>query len=503
MEASRLSYRTILASLIIGGIIFGVLGPQLAVLSWRTRGDDVQNTALLRSVEDRLRTVESKVNAVETVFPWFALQNLLTRLTRESPYTDFKGRGFDGIDPVLIPGTDRVRNPYGSRLLGPFNRVIWAFWHSGESGASAFVKTCLQRMRDINGPQWQVRVLSDDSVQSYLEADELEAFLYMKRKWSVEHAADLLRLILIKKYGGVWMDASSIPLESQEDILIENGLIDTENTTESQRKDVLVFSIDRQEEGFEKRAPVIENWYMAARKNALFIDRWIIKSLEFWLKVDREIGGYGVDAGVFIRHFKPLFQAQGFSIAAKSQQDAGAYHTQHFASLWVIQEERLRWLQWFWQHFGLESQARAFLQPTNSRSPTEVAFPAGDKNGDSPRWINKKPSSFEDFNDGDVYFRRAQNPGIANSFRLKILDCRDGPFKLQVHNDLWGWGRSEEPRWVNKDGGAMWHANDPPRYFVKLIGTTRRVIEAAIQKYGVHNDSLIARLLPNTVWPKA
>jgi hypothetical protein len=218
--------------------------------------------------------------------------------------------------------------------------------------------------------------------------------------------------------------------------------------------------------------------------------------------VDRELGGYGVDAGVFIGRLKPLFQRQGYSIAAESQQGAGAYHTQHFASLWVVQEERLRWMEWFWQHFGRESKAKGFMQPTNTAAFPVPAGPVGDKDIDFLRWTNKKPSSFEDFNDGDDYLRR-QNPGITNSLRLKILDCWDGPFKFQKQYDLWDWDRKAEPKWVNKDGGALWHDNGPPRYFVKLISFTRRAIEESVREHGVHKDSLIAKLLPDATWPKA
>jgi hypothetical protein len=336
-------------------------------------------------------------------------------------------------------------------------------------------------------------VLSDDSVKSYLEADELTAFFYMKRKWSHAHSADLLRVLLLKKYGGVWMDATNIPTESQEDVLTEYGLIDTNHTTESQRKDVLVFSIGRHEEGFDQRGPVIENWYMAARKNALYIDRWLTKSLEFWMKVDLEVGGKNRPTEAFLEHFQPFFQKQGFSAGSKGQQNFGVYLLQHWASLWIVQEERIRWMDWFWQHFGQKGPGKTFLQSTNDQSPQAAAFPVGDNNAiDLLRWTNKIPSSYEEFSN-DL---RWANPGITVSFRLKILDCAEGPFRLHFFDDLWG----NSHRWVTKDSNAKWHTTGIPRHFVKLTGSQRKEIEEAIKEHGVDAESLVANLLPGIKW---
>jgi len=105
------------------------------------------------------------------------------------------------------------------------------------------------------------------------------------------------------------------------------------------------------------------------------------------------------------------------------------------------------------------------------------------------RWTNQKPPSHQAFLDSLQYV----NPGITNSFRLKVIRASEGPFRLQFDNEyLWGNGK----RWVTADSGAKWHDKGIPKYFVKLTGMLRKGIEKTIQAQGVDPDSLLAKLLP-------
>merc|ERR1719352_2179859 len=96
---------------------------------------------------------------------------------------------------------------------------------------------------------------------------------------------------------------------------------------------------------YDKRAPVIENWYIAARKNSAYIDRWLAKLLEFWIKMDVEglKSLKGEDRHIFMKPFKALFKKHGFSIAGENFHNQLPYLVMHFASLWVVQEERAQW----------------------------------------------------------------------------------------------------------------------------------------------------------------
>jgi hypothetical protein len=92
------------------------------------------------------------------------------------------------------------------------NKTIWMCWFQGEDDPKMppLNRECIKRWRSLN-PDWQVNVLSDKTIDQYAP----EYFDIVKR-CKVERAlaakSDLIRLLLLEKYGGVWADASLYPV---------------------------------------------------------------------------------------------------------------------------------------------------------------------------------------------------------------------------------------------------------------------------------------------------
>ncbi|MDR3181869.1 MAG: capsular polysaccharide synthesis protein [Planctomycetaceae bacterium] len=87
------------------------------------------------------------------------------------------------------------------------DKIIWQFWNTGADNAPPLVKTCMRSVEEYKG-DYRVIVLDDAKVRDYID---LPDFVYEKTKngkFPVAHFADLLRLCLLKTYGGVWMDAT-------------------------------------------------------------------------------------------------------------------------------------------------------------------------------------------------------------------------------------------------------------------------------------------------------
>ena len=70
--------------------------------------------------------------------------------------------------------------------------------------------------------------------------------------------ADVLRLKLLEKYGGIWMDASILLLENPDKFV--GG-------------DVTLFTTP----GTNNSNPVYENWFIASTKNNEIIKKWIVE----------------------------------------------------------------------------------------------------------------------------------------------------------------------------------------------------------------------------------
>ena len=91
------------------------------------------------------------------------------------------------------------------------NKVLWMAWFQGENDPSIPIlnKHCIQEWRRLN-PDWDINVLTNNNISEYVP----EFFEIIEnspdRSWAAK--SDLLRILSLSKYGGVWVDASVYPV---------------------------------------------------------------------------------------------------------------------------------------------------------------------------------------------------------------------------------------------------------------------------------------------------
>ncbi|MFY0672430.1 MAG: hypothetical protein JXQ87_03460 [Bacteroidia bacterium] len=84
-------------------------------------------------------------------------------------------------------------------------KKIWTYWNSGEYSAPDLVKICFKSWK-IKNPDFLFTVLNDESAEEYLKKIPLSADKI--HTLSIQHKSDLLRTVILKEYGGVWVDAT-------------------------------------------------------------------------------------------------------------------------------------------------------------------------------------------------------------------------------------------------------------------------------------------------------
>lgn len=90
--------------------------------------------------------------------------------------------------------------------------LIWTCWFQGEHDEALphLNKTCLEAWKSLN-PNHNLIVIDNDNVDDYApEYRPIIAELKFERTYTSK--SDLLRLLLLKKHGGVWVDASVFPM---------------------------------------------------------------------------------------------------------------------------------------------------------------------------------------------------------------------------------------------------------------------------------------------------
>ncbi len=137
----------------------------------------------------------------------------------------------------------------------PIPKIIWTYWHALPE--PEFIQQCLANWRRF-APGHELRVLHKDSIFDWLDSTAITAQF---KQLPPFRQADWLRLQLLAKHGGIWIDASTLLTRNLEWV----HMLQAEKGSE-----YVGFYIDR----FTTRPeqPIVENWFMAAIPRSRFIE---------------------------------------------------------------------------------------------------------------------------------------------------------------------------------------------------------------------------------------
>lgn len=143
-------------------------------------------------------------------------------------------------------------------------KIIWLFWN--EEKLPLHIQIYVNRLKKLN-KGYIINVLGYHNLHNYLK------FYNFQNDTPIANQTDLIRLDLLYKYGGVWIDISTIFNVGLDKIFpILNG----EN-----KYDLLAFYNKTSTTNYN--SPIIESWFLAAPKNNEFIKQWLkeFKKIEY------------------------------------------------------------------------------------------------------------------------------------------------------------------------------------------------------------------------------
>jgi hypothetical protein len=141
-------------------------------------------------------------------------------------------------------------------------KVIWTYWDDPDTVPKT-VKTCIEGWKKYN-PDYTICLLHKSSLKDY----HLDFLLHEKQNTDSNKTrlADMIRINLLKKYGGFWVDSSIICNKSL------NWIIDIQK---KHNVECVIYYLDGfTEESFKNNSPVVENWFIACVKGSRFIRDW-------------------------------------------------------------------------------------------------------------------------------------------------------------------------------------------------------------------------------------
>lgn len=143
---------------------------------------------------------------------------------------------------------------------GKFPKRIFSLWYQGIDSAPELVRLNWKKWRELN-PSYELVILDSETCEPYLEHLPFDANCLTHQARS-----DIIRLSLLSQHGGIWTDASVLPLRPLDDWL-EAALSKSD-----------FFAYERA--GYTLP---LSSWFLAAKPDALIPKRWHDLSKTYWL----------------------------------------------------------------------------------------------------------------------------------------------------------------------------------------------------------------------------
>lgn len=150
--------------------------------------------------------------------------------------------------------------------VGNIPKIIWSYWDTGIKNGGYLVNKSYLSWKKYH-PDYKIIFLDDNNINEYIDIETYYKNINFKQYNNMEKVkkADLIRCILLSKYGGIWIDSSFLLIESLDWLLKSKDVLEND-------KKMIVFY----EEGktTNDKFPVIENWFIAVSKNNKFMYLW-------------------------------------------------------------------------------------------------------------------------------------------------------------------------------------------------------------------------------------
>ncbi|MCO4579622.1 hypothetical protein Si070_01268 [Streptococcus infantarius subsp. infantarius] len=146
------------------------------------------------------------------------------------------------------------------------SKRVWVCWFQGLDDAPEIVKLCIDSIKE-NFKGYEVIILTEKCIREYVTFPEVIERRLEKGQITLTHLSDLLRVELLVKYGGIWIDST---------VLI------TDNNISSEIVDSDLFMFQELKPGSEGHSLPISSWFIVAKANHPILLATQAMLYEYW-----------------------------------------------------------------------------------------------------------------------------------------------------------------------------------------------------------------------------
>ncbi len=186
-----------------------------------------------------------------------------------------------------------------TKTSSEYQNCIWQLWLQGLGNCPEIVKICMDSVKKYaNGRH--IIILTKDNINDYINLPDFIWDKYNKGMISHAHFSDIIRVYLLAKYGGTWIDATVLltaPIPKVIDdsdffVFKDVGWWQTDETAPSFTSNKISKHLLQKFASFfpdTRQFPNISNWFIHSKPNTYAINS--IKSflMTYWEKENKSI----------------------------------------------------------------------------------------------------------------------------------------------------------------------------------------------------------------------
>ncbi len=141
-------------------------------------------------------------------------------------------------------------------------KVLWIYWHQGWENAPEIPLKCLESW-EANNYRWTIKKICQKTLSNYIDLEQ-ELSGIAAKDITLTALSDVIRILLLEKFGGVWVDSTllcRIPLDNWLPYFEEEGF----------------FAFSKPE-----KDRLVSSWFLFAKKDNYIIKKWREKTLAYW-----------------------------------------------------------------------------------------------------------------------------------------------------------------------------------------------------------------------------
>lgn len=183
-------------------------------------------------------------------------------------------------------------NPKNDKV---YSNIIWQCWFQGVENMPKLIRVCTESVKEHNKDK-KITLITEQNCREYISLPDYIWDKYKRGIIPYAQFSDIIRLMLLEKYGGVWIDATILLTGKLPKEAFESDFFTYKNTLGLCFEKVKNFKeLEIMCNHLNRPIMLPSTWFISSASNNLIISLWLKLLLEYWKHEDRLVDYFIMD----------------------------------------------------------------------------------------------------------------------------------------------------------------------------------------------------------------